>query len=495
MSPTVPLRAYPAIAAAALACAACVPHTELEVPPTLSSTHWSQPAAAPAAAATAGAEPGFAGEAMPADLGAAFHSTELSALIARASAANTNVTIATARIRQARALLRVARGTMLPVVSGSAGVSATPVHRVPDGAFDFSNAFAGLDISFDLDLFGAHRAERDAARNRVRAAEFDRDAAMLVVQSEVARAYVQRATLATRIALLQRNVAEATELERIIRARFSAGDATRVDLGLQTIQVRQLQTEEQRLDQALDQTRTALAVLVGEEAPRFALAPAQLESLTPPAIAPVQPGELLVRRPDLRAAEARIDAAGGDVRQARAAFFPRLSLSASGLSQAASFAGPLASTLTIGANLLGPIFDRSRLRGNLEFSAASQAESVELYRQVLLTSLAEVENALSAVNRSSARETLLIEVVSEAQLTARLARLQYIGGEADLQRVLDAEQRLTEAEDARAVALQERLEAAIDLFKALGGTAAGAPARALAASTTSSERIAPLARH
>jgi NodT family efflux transporter outer membrane factor (OMF) lipoprotein len=468
MSPTVQTRAQLAIAVAAFACAACVPHTELEVPPTVASTHWSQPIAGPAAGASATP----AAQAMPADLGIAFHSAELSALIARAVSANPNVTIAGARIRQARALLRVARGAMLPIVSGSAGISATPVHRAPASPFDFSNAFGGIDISFDLDLFGAGRAERDAARHRVRAAEYDRDVALLVVQSEVARAYVQRATLATRIALLQRNVAEATELERIIRARFTAGDATRVDLGLQTIQVRQLQTEEQRLDQALDRTRTALAVLIGEEAPGFALAPAPLESLVAPAIAPVQPGELLVRRPDLRAAEARIDAAGGDVRQARAAFFPRLSLSASGLSQAASLGGPLASTLTIGANLLGPIFDRARLRGNLEYSAARQAESVELYRQVLLTSLAEVEDALSAVNRSSARETLLIEVVSEAQLTARLARLQYLGGEADLQRVLDAEQRLTEAEDARAVALQERLEAAIDLYKALGGTAA-----------------------
>lgn len=469
MNPIVQTQTRLACVAAALACAGCVPHTELAVTPNIVSTQWSQPE--DSAAPPIGGTPVSTAPAMPADLGAAFQSAELSALIARAAGANTDVAIAAARIRQARGLLSVARGSMLPLVSGSAGISATPAHRAPASPFDFSNALGGIDISFDLDLFGAGRAERDAARHRLRAAEYDRDAALLVVQSEVARAYVQRATLAARIAILQRNVTEAVELERIIRARFTAGDATRVDLGLQTIQVRQLQTEEQRLDQALDRTRTALAVLVGAEAPRFALTPARLETLSAPAIALVQPGELLVRRPDLRAAEARIAAAGGDVRQARAAFFPRLSLSASGLTQAATFGSPLASTFTIGANLLAPIFDRRRLRGNLEFSAGRQVESVELYRQVLLTSLAEVEDALSAVNRSHAREALLIEVVSEAQLTARLARLQYLGGEADLQRVLDAEQRLTEAEDARAVALQERLEAAIDLFKALGGAA------------------------
>jgi outer membrane protein TolC len=182
----------------------------------------------------------------------------------------------------------------------------------------------------------------------------------------------------------------------------------------------------------------------------------------------------LVRRPDIRAAEARIDAAGGDVQQARAAFFPRIQLSASALGQAATLSGPLSSTFALGAGLLAPIFNRGRLRANLEFSAARQGESVELYRQVLLTSLAEVEDALAAVDRSGARETLLIAVVEEARLTARLARLQYVGGEADLQRVLDAEQRLTEAEDARALALQERLEAAIDLFKAMGGASSPA---------------------
>jgi len=446
-----------------LAAAGCVPHAELAVAPNLVSTEWSRPGPAPAASL---------GESVgrpAADLGAALGSGELARLIAQAREANTDVGVARARVRQARALFGAARGAMLPVINASAGLSGTRTGRATGDPFDFSDAFGGVDISFDLDLFGAGRAERRAARHRLRAAEFDNDAVLLVVQSDVARAYVQRATLATRITLLDRNIEQALELERIIRTRFNAGDATRVDLGLQTIQVRQLQTERLRLDQALDRTRTALAVLTGAEAPRFQLVPAELGTLVPPRLEIVQPSALLTRRPDIRAAEARIDAAGGDVAQARAAFFPRIRLSASALGQAASLSGPLSSTFAMGADLLAPIFNRGRLRANLEFAAGRQVESVELYRQVLLTSLAEVEDALSAVERSQAREALLIAVVEEARLTARLARLQYMEGEADLQRVLDAEQRLTEAEDARAIALQERLEAAIDLFKAMGG--------------------------
>src|ERR1051326_1997386 len=113
MTRTPKIRKRSALAVAALASAGCVPHVDLEVAPNIVSTQWSSQAA-PAA--------GPAGpEAMPSDLGVAFHSAELSALIARAASANTDVAIAAARIRQARALLRVARGAMLPAVSASAG--------------------------------------------------------------------------------------------------------------------------------------------------------------------------------------------------------------------------------------------------------------------------------------------------------------------------------------------------------------------------------------
>jgi multidrug efflux system outer membrane protein len=445
-----------------LAAAACAPHVELEVAPQLLSTAWSQPAPGPAASGGASAP-------NPANLGAAFGSQELEGLIGRALQQNGDVGVARARIQQARALFGIARGAMFPLVTASAGLSGTRSERTTTDPFDFSDAFAGVDISFDLDLFGANRARRRAEGHRLRAAEFDQGATALIVEGDVARIYVQRAALAARISLLDRNIEQAVELERIIRARANAGDATRVDLGLQTIQVRELQTDRLRLSQALDRTRTAMAVLIGEEAPRFVLTPSPLDALQVPDLAVAPPPELLVRRPDIRAAEARIDAAGGDVDAARRAFFPQLSLSASGIGQAASLSGPLAATVSLGAGLLSPIFNRGQLRGNLEFAAGQQVESVELYRLVLLTSLAETENALSAVERARAREALLLQVVEEARVTARLARLQYMEGETDLQSLFDAEQRLVAAEDARAVAHQERLEAAIDLFKAMGG--------------------------
>lgn len=447
-----------------LGVSACAPHIALEPTPIVRSEQWSERPAAgvqgPGATITGSGT-----------LGSAMGSAELDELIERARRENTDIAAAMARIRQSRALLRIARGSMLPAISASAGLSAT---RTDQTRFDFRDAFGSLDISFELDLFGLHRAEGDAALARFRGAEFDRGAVLLAVQTDVARAFVQQATLAARLALIDRNIAQQRELERIIQARVNAGEGTRVDLGLQTIQVRELQSERSRLEEALGRTRTSLAVLVGEEAPQFRHSPAALESLVVPSLQPVQPTELVARRPDVRAAEARIQAAGGDVRAARAAFYPRLTLSSRGLSQAAVLGGPLSTLFSTGAGLLAPIFDRGRLRGNLEFAGGQQAESVALYRQALLNCLADVENAISAVNRSGERAEITEQIVAGARETARLARLQYLEGDADLQRLFDAEQRLIESEDARLIVIQERLEAAIDLFKALGGMPAQA---------------------
>ena len=433
---------------------ACAPQARLADTPPVRSPAWRAPA--PSAAI---------GE----SLGAAFGSNELSALIDRALAANADIGAARARLSQARAGLKIARAAMLPVVNASTGLSATQTDNTGGSAFDFSAGSAGLDISWDADLFGRNRAGRRAALSRLEAAAFDRDAIALAIEAEVARTFVQQAVIGERIALLDRNLASARELDRITRIRLREGEGTKVETGLQSIQVRQLEAERLRLVEAQTQTRNALAVLVGEEAPLFGAPAADLEALSVPDIGAPQPAELLVRRPDIRAAEARIRAASGDVQQARAAFMPNLTLTASMLGQAASLSGPYGLTLSAGASLLAPIFNGGRLRGEFALATGQQAETVELYRGTLLTALREAEDALTAVEKSRARQALLDRVVEEARTTARLTRLQYIEGEADLRFVIDAQQSLVQAEDARAIATQERMNAAIDLYRAMGG--------------------------
>jgi len=451
------VRTVPLAASLCLAGCAGGPPPQLAVAPTLLSDSWTS-AAAPHGASL--------------DTGwAAFRSDELIRLIERARAANTDVAIAQARVVQARGQLGVARSAALPSVSASAGAGVLRASRNgPQSVTDDHQA--GLDVSWDLDLFGQAKAGTRAARARLAAANFQRDATALAMESEVARAYVEQAALTDRLAVLDRALDNARELERIILIRVREGVATKVDSGLQTIEVKRIEAERSQMAEARAHARNALAVLVGDEAPLFELADGRLDSLAFPDFRPVQPGELLVRRPDVAAAEALIAAADGDVLAARRAFLPSLSLSARGLGQSVAAGGPLQVLLSAGASLLGPIFDGGRRRGDLVTAGGRQVEAVETYRATLLTAVREGEDALTALDSSRSRVALLSETIEAARLTARLARRQYVEGAADLQTVLNAERGLLDLEDAQAIAVQDRLDAAIDLYRAMGGAAA-----------------------
>lgn len=429
--------------------ASCAPKAELAVAPSVAAGTWRE-----------GATPGST---RISETWTAFGSPELEALIARARVANADIALARARVTQARGQLRVARSESLPTVSasGDAGIFTGSNRRRQLG----DDQSLGLDIAYDVDLFGSAKAGRRSGRARLAAAQFETDAAALAVEADVARAYFQHAALSTRIVLLKRGLGNARELDRIIGVRVREGVATRVDSGLQTIEVRRIEAEISRIEEARSRTRNALAVLVGEEAPLFDVKADKLGELTAPRFEPVQPGALLVRRPDIRAAEAQIAAANGDVDRARAAFLPSLRISAGSLLEAS----PLGLGLSAGAGLLAPIFDGGRLEGDLTTAGGAQRETVERYHRALLVALGEGEDALTGIAQSERRVSLLAQTLDVARTTARLARRQYVEGAADLQTVLDAERSALDLEDAHTVAVQDRLNAAIDLYRALGG--------------------------
>lgn len=439
-----------------LLASACAPVAERAAVPTVSAANWSDNGALGTTPLAAGWD--------------AFGSPELVALIARARGANADIAVAAARVVQARGQLGVARAAGLPSVAAFASGRASG--SADARAFRNNDASLGLDIAYDVDLFGSARAGKRAARARLAASRYDRDAVALAIESDVARGFVQYAAFSTRLVLLGRALDNARELDRIIGVRVREGVATRVDAGLQTIEVRRIEAEVSRLAEAQARTRNALAILVGAEAPGFRLGAVSLAAFTPPAFEAVQPGALLVRRPDIRAAEARIAAANGDIARARAAFLPSLRVSAGSLLDAGG-GGPLGFALSAGSSLLAPIFEGGRLRGALLTASGSQLESVEQYRRTLLTGLSEAEDAMTGLSQAGQRGTLLAGTMDVARTTARLARRQYVEGAADLQTVLNAERGALDVEDAAAVAMQDRLNAAIDLYRAFGGRPVG----------------------
>ena len=428
----------------------CTGTPHLDAAPPVASPAWSDTAT------------GGNGASPDVDLASLLGSSQLADLIDRAEATSPGLLRASARIDQARALLRLARGASLPSLSIGTNVSANS--RAGGGAFDFASNFATIDAALSIDFAGGAAAERRSAAQRTMAARYDRDALIILVTAELARTYVARAALQARLGLIEQSIGQAAQLQKIIELRQRAGVATKVDVGLQMIRVQQLRAERERLQQSLEETRVAISLLVGEEAPGFQIVPADINQFAIPDIAPPSPSRLIATRPDVRAAELRIEAAGGDVRQARAAFFPQLDLSIGRNAQ--SFLGSgLLSGFSIGADLMAPIFNRNRLKGNLALAAAQQRESVQNYREVLLAALADVENGLSAAAHARNRAAILAAVTSQARQTAALARVQYLEGDADLRHLLDAQDLLINAQDAELVSRQERLEAAIALFR------------------------------
>ena len=191
------------------------------------------------------------------------------------------------------------REATLPEIALAAGANRRFENKAGN-PLEFKQAFARLDVDLDLDLFGRLSAAKQAVLSRTRAAELERAAVALAVEVDMAFAYVQRTALARRIAILDTNIERAVELDRVIRLRSAEGDATRVDRGLQSIRLLNLRERESRLRQALDQTRTALAILTGSEAPQFAVAADSVDALAIPQIGLPPPLDLLAARPDVR---------------------------------------------------------------------------------------------------------------------------------------------------------------------------------------------------
>lgn len=439
-----------------LSCAGCAPDARLASAPTVEATRWSEGADSLSAERPA----------VPADIATLLGSPELATLTATALARNTDIAIAAASVERAAALLREARLAAFPAVSLSTNANRSFARA--GSSLDFRDAAASLDIDWNLDPFGRIGGAKSAALARTRAAEIERELVTLAVETNVAQAWVLRASLARRLEILDQIIGRAVDLERVVRLRHEAGAATRVDLGQQSMRVMNLRRNRTELVEALDRTRTALAVLCGAEAPLFTAAPANVAALAQPDLAQPPPRAVLAARPDVRAREAIIAASLGDVRAARAAFFPSISVSAQGLLADAS-GGVLTKSVSLGAAVLTPIFDRGRLRSALKVTEAEQAIAVEDYRATVLGALSEIENLRKSMAAARERATLIGMTIEEARLTARLARAQFIEGEEDLWTQIDAEQLLANAEDALVLNMQERLLMQIGLYRAMGG--------------------------
>ena len=423
-------------------------------------------------AAPAWNEPGAADAGVPtATWWQAFGSAELQSLVDDALRGSPDLAIAVERVRQAEAQVRVAGASLFPSLNLGFGTSANAT-RTDGRTAKSEGSSTSLTASYEVDLWGKNAAGVRGAQASLQATRYDHDTARLTLIAGVATAYIEVISLRGRVAVARENLAIAERVLNLVQARARNGAVSPLDVARQEATVLSQRAALLPLEQLERQTLAALAVLAGRVPEGFDVRAKALAEVSVPAINPGLPAELVVRRPDLAAAEAQLAASNANLSAARAALLPSIQLTGSaGVASGALLAvlgGPSAS-VALAASVLQPIFDGGRLKGQVAIAESRERELAETYRKAILSAFADVEKALVAGSKLSERELLQSQVQDRAREALRLAEVRYREGADDLLSVLDAQRTLFDAQDQLAQIRRDRLEAAVALYKALGG--------------------------
>jgi len=406
---------------------------------------------------------------------AMFSDPVLDDLEARAERANPSLAAAVAAYDQARALAAQARAGLVPEIDGSA---LTQRQRRSDnaplrvgGPDDYSTNQVGASVAYEIDLWGRLRNIASGAGDRAQASEADLRSMRLSLQADLADDYLSLRGLDAQLRLLQATVAAYARALELTQILHNGGNATGLDVGrAQT----QLSTAKAQLTDVTAQRALlehAIAALVGESASAFSLAPTEA-ALPQPKVAVSAPSTLLQRRPDIAAAERRAAAANADIGVARAALFPALTLDGSAGWQTAGGVNLLSAPNTfwmVGPQLVGAIFDGGRRRAGVRASRAAFDQASANYRGVVLNAFRDVEDQMALANRLAAEATDQDEAVTAARRTEELANIRYRQGVATYLDVVTAQTAALTAEQAAIQLNTRRLQASVNLTRALGG--------------------------
>ena len=405
-----------------------------------------------------------------------FRSKELTELIEQAHAGNFDIEVAVARIIQADAAAKIAGAALLPEIDLRANVTRTRSSQAGSsggGQSERVNYQTALNASYELDFWGKNRAISQAAQELAIAARFDRDVVAISTTVSVGTAYFLVLGAQERLRIARQNVAAAERVLTLIRQRFDAGTASQLDVAQQETLVNNQRVAIPQLDLVLRQNMATLGALIGRAPALVKIRGGSIYSLNIPTVTAGLPSELLIQRPDIRAAEARLVGADASVVAARAAFFPSITLTGQyGIASTAlkNLFTPQAIFYQIAANLVQPVFDGFRLEGELEAAKGHQLELLGIYRKTIVFAFADVESALIAVADTAEQERLQRQVVASSQLAFNIAEQRLREGTVDLTTVLVAQQALFNAQDSLVNVRLARLQATLTLFQALGGS-------------------------
>ncbi len=418
----------------------------------------------------------------PLDWWRGFRSRELTGIMEEALNANLDIAIAIAQITQADAQVRIAGAPLLPTLdlnaSDTASKTSTQTGNAAAGGFGggrspFSRLYAtSLSASYVIDFWGKNRATLNAAVETAIAQRYNREVVEITTLSVVGNTYFQILAARDRLRIARKNVAEASTILAAIKRQFEAGTQSELNVAQQEALTEQVRATIPPLEQTLGQNTAALAVLLGKAPEHFGTRGPGMDSIARPRVTPGIPSDLMNRRPDIRQAEEQLKSAGYSAESARAAFFPNIALTGElGFQSAAlkSLFGPGAWFYTAGAGLTQPLFDGGVLLGTFELQQGVQAQLTQAYRKAVLSGFANVEQALIAVEQTSAQERIQADVVRASKKAYDVSKQQLDQGIINIVTLIQVEQTLFTAEDQLAVDRLASLQAIVSLFQALGG--------------------------
>ena len=406
---------------------------------------------------------------------AMFSDPVLDGLEARAETANPTLAAAVAAYDQARALAAQARAGLVPEVDGVALAqrqrrSAKAPLRV-GGPDQFTTDQIGISAAYEVDLWGRLRNLAAGAGDRAQASAADLRSARLSIQADLADDYFSLRGLDAQLRLLEATTAAYVRALDLTRIRHNGGDASGLDVARAETQLSTARAQVSDLAAQRALMEHAIAALVGESASAFSLAPADA-ALPQPKVAVSAPSTLLQRRPDIAAAERRAAAANADIGVARAALFPTLTLDGTAGWQTGGGSNLLAAPNAfwlVGPQLVGAIFDGGRRRAGVRASRAAFDQASASYRGVVLNAFRDVEDQMALANRLAAEAKDQDDAVVAARRGVELAEIRYRQGVATYLDVVTAQTAALTAEQAAIQLNTRRLQASVNLTRALGG--------------------------
>src|ERR1700704_4807642 len=408
-----------------------------------------------------------------------FQDEELQKLVRTAMDQNYDLRLAVPRINAARAIVGLARSDQFPQFEAGSDLTITRTSantgvNVPGQGGrtrSIGEVFLSL-LTFEVDLWGRLRQRTKAARAQLKSTEEDRKTVATIVVSDVSTNYFNLLELDMELEIAKRTLTARQESLRLITARQQGGLATMLDVR----QAEQLVYEASQTipdtERLIEQTENQISLLLGNNPGAIRRGQSLTQQQELPTVPTGLPSSLLERRPDIRAAENNLEAQHALVYAAKAAYFPRISLTgllgfqSNGLSSL--FSGPSRAWSFV-PQITQPIFTAGRLKSNVKFARAQQELALVQYQQTIQNAFREVSDALVRYRKVKEIRTQQELLVTTLQDRSRLAYLRYQGGVDTLLSALDADRDLFNAELSLTQTRRNELLSLVQLYKALGG--------------------------